>query len=328
MHQHNKSSKLHHELLLLKVVKSLKENSVREEVKLKEKVVEIEQLKELTAKMDIELNGLKKLNAKIGAELSEVKHDVKDLKTQLENNLKTNAEALTAYFKQFNEKQTKPNKKVDQLAKDVDNLHEFAENVGDLHCILGNELEEKRTINNIGALFKDEYDKDIAVKRWNKMITEVNQKKYQNKCQHLLRDSINKYKNVIFCSSYEQRLFKFVGSIPYGTFKGYFVRIHCYSFTKSICVSWGNSFSVLKRKFDEHDSYPKVQNSHNVCCFYDNSNCLQIILAIQRKYDIHLLHKSNESEKLKLSNETEIKWDDISKYLINPDSIVLWVKEV
>ena len=327
MHNHNESSKTHHELLLLKVVKSLKENSVREEKKLKENDLEIEQLKQLTAKMNIELNELKKSNAKIDAELNEVKRDTKGLETLLGNNIKINNQKLNA-LKQFNEKQTKNAKKVDHLAKDVDNLLEFAEKVGELHYILGNELYNKRTNNNIVTLLQDEYDKDSEVKRWNKMITEVNREKYQSKYQNLLRDSINQYKNIIFCSTYEQRLQKFTLGIPHGTSEGLVIRIQCFSFTKSICVYY--SYLDFQKMIDEHGNsyYLKVQKMQNLCCVFDSSNCLHIVLSEISKYHdiIYLLHKSNESEKLKLSNETEMMIDDISKYLINSDSIVLWLK--
>ena len=83
MHHHNETSKLNHDIFILKAFKNLKEKSDAGKEKLKEKDLEIEQLRvlnvkkddelidlnELNAKKDLELKGLNELNAKKDLEL-------------------------------------------------------------------------------------------------------------------------------------------------------------------------------------------------------------------------------------------------------------------
>ena len=147
-----------------------------------------------------------------------------------------------------------------------------------------------------------------------------------------LRDSIHKYQEVIYNPTYEKRLYLLTKRLPFGLNHGnvdigFFTRIHCYPLTKSICVSWGNSLNEFKKKVDEHHySYPKVQNVHGACYFYDDEDCLHVVKTGHRDNNYHLLHKSNEDEHLKLSNGTKVNID-CSRHRIN-GSFVLWAKKV
>ena len=320
MGQHNQTSKLNHDILLLKAVKSLKEKSDLGEEKMKEKDVEIEELRVLNAKKDLELK--------------EMKNEMNKLKTQfeqLETDLKRNVEKMNDRFEPLKE-QTQHSAKVEQLEKDFGDLQKFAEKISELQYNLGDELYTRTRNNHMYTVFQKGYDKDDGTNKWNRLVKEVNEKKSQHKYFTSLKNSINEYKKTIYSPSYEERLYTFTVRLPFGrewgnNDVGYFIRIQCYPWTKKICVSYGHNLRDLKKKIDEYDdSRSKVQNFHNVCYFYDDENCLHVVKGGSRDWNYYLLHKSNEDEKLKLTNGRKIMIDDISKYMITGSSIVLWAK--
>ena len=209
MHQHSEKFKFHHELQLLTAVKNLKERSDEGEKKLKEKDIEIKQLKDLNKEKDETLNTLK--------------NDNEALKSQLGNACKRLTE-MERNIKQTNDlsNQTQQFKKVDKLEEDIENLKTFAERISKLNYILS-EKRLRRNDHHGLTLFQDEYDDNRNVIEWNNMVKEVDED--NNKCNYLetLKDSINQYKKTIYSPTYEERLKNFCYFAPP-------LGVYCYPF--------------------------------------------------------------------------------------------------
>ena len=295
MNQHSEKSKIHHELHLLTTVKNLKEKSDEGGKKLKEKDIEIENLKELNATKDETLNALRQ--------------HFDDLKIQLENVCKQQAEI------------------VPQFKKDIDNLKTFAERTSNMHFTLSDRLlQTNRNYNS--TLLQKEYDKNKEVTKWNEMIKEVVED--DNKCNYLetLKTSINQYKETVYSSTYEERLENFCLMSPQGFFRDGidFIRIGCPRNIDYICVKCFDNYNDFDKDFERKDEKRtcKVQNDPNVYSYYVG-DCLHVVVALLCG-DVFLLHKSNEEEKLHLPNGRKSKIDEFSNYWVHY-SIVLYLPD-
>ena len=310
MHQHSEKFKFHHELQLLTAVKNLKERSDEGEKKLKEKDIEIEQLKELNTEKDETLNSLK--------------NDIEALKSQLEDACKRLTE-MEINKKQTNNlsNQTQQSKKFDQFDEDIDNLKTFAKRISKLNYI----LSEKCLRTNYHysfTLLQEVYDEDKDVIQWNELIKEVDED--DNKCQYLERfkDSINQYKETIYSSTFEGRLENFCFFTPLGLLHNSFTRIGCPSNIKSICVKTFTTYNDFNKEIERKDEIRtcKIQNDYDVCSYYVG-DCFHVAVALSCG-KVYLLHKSNEKEKLELPNGKEVNIDDIDYYRVI-DSFIFYL---
>ena len=304
MHQHDENSKPNHEILLLSTVKNLKEQS-------NQKDVEIEQLKATNANKNETLNKLKR--------------DFEELKNQFQQMTKKNEtkeEQTTHLLNEIVENQTQ---KSQELINDVDNLKKFSEYISRLH----HTLSEKWLRGNLDeyTLLNKNYNQDEDVENWNEMVNEINED--ENECNYLktLKSSINRYKETVYSTSYEERLLNFSYSSPLGDFRGDFIRVGCSGETKSICVKLiKNNFSDFKKEVEKSDKRRvlKVQHDYSTCSYYIG-DCFHVLLALNNEdFEAFFLHKSNEDETLHLPNGKEVKIDDIEEYRFNA-SIFLWI---
>ena len=303
MHQHSEKFKIHHEFQLLTTVKNLKEKSDQGEEKLKEKDIEIEQLKELNTKKDETLNSLK--------------HDIKDLKSQLENACKRLTEM------EINKNQTndlfiltQQSKKVDKFEEDIDNLKTFAERISKLHYTLS-EKWLQRNDHYYSTLLQEDYDENEDVTQWNEMIKEVAED--DNECEYLqtLKTSMNRYKETIYSSTFEERLNNYRYFTPLGVYCYPFIRIGCPLTIESICVEFFDNYDDFDEELERNDKIRtcKVRNDYDVCSYYVD-DCLHVAVACMYDVKVYLLHKSIEKEKLELPNGKEVNID-IFNYQVN-----------
>ena len=206
MHQHGELSRKTHDILMLSTVKSLKEQSDQK---------------------DLEIMKLKETNANTNKTLSELKRDFTNLQNKFEHvtkKIETNEEEII-------ENRTE---KSQQLIKDVDDLNKFADRISRLHNSLSEEwLQRNRHYSS--TLFQANYVEDKNVKEWNEMVHEINED--ENECSYL-KSSVNRFKQTIYSTTYEERLKNFFYSAPLGEFRTNFIRIRCSGLTKSICVKW------------------------------------------------------------------------------------------
>ena len=305
MHQHVENSKPNHEILLLSTVKNLKEQS-------NQKDVEIEQLKATNANKNETLNKLKR--------------DFEDLKNQFQQMTKKNEtkeEQTTHLLNEIVENQTQ---KSQELINDVDNLKKFSEYISRLHHTLSENCL-RSNLHYEYTLLNKNYNQDEEVWKWNEMVNEINED--ENECNYLktLKSSINRYKETVYSTSYEERLLNFSYSSPLGDFPDNFIRIGCSGETKSICVKLiYSNFDDFKKEVEKSDKRRvlKVQHDYYICSYYIG-DCLHVLLAIvDGDFEAFLLHKSNEDEALDLPNGKEVKIDDIKEYRVNA-SIFLWI---
>ena len=296
MHQHSEKFKFHHELQLLTAVKNLKERSDEGEKKLKEKDIEIEQLKELNTEKDETLNSLK--------------NDIEALKSQLEDACKRLTE-MERNKKQTNDlvNLTQQSKKVDKFEDDIDNLKTFAERISKLHYTLSEKCL-RRNDHYYSTLLQEDYDEDEDVTQWNEMIKEVVEN--DNECEYLqtLKASMNQYKETIYSSTYEERLNNFCYFTPLGVYCYPLIRIGCSDHIESICVKifeYYDDFEKDQKELERKDEIitGKVRNEFDVCSYYVG-RCLHVAVALSCG-KVFLLHKSNEEEKLELPNGKEVK---------------------
>ena len=319
MHQHRETFKSNHEFLLLTTIKNLKEKSYQEKGKLKEKYIEIGQLKELNTMKDETLTALK--------------YDLENLKSQLENvckqltiKIKKNEEQTKDRFKEMNANQTQQSSKVDQLQEDSSNLQMFAKRISKLHFTLSDRL--LRTKNHFhSTVFQDDYDKNEDVTKWNDMVKEVNED--DNKCNYLetLKSSMNQYKETIYSSTYKKRVQNFCFSTSQGT-AGHcgFIKIGYLRNTHYICVKGYKDLHNFKKEIERNDEQRscKIQNDPNVCSYYVG-DCLHVVLYLRFHHNkIYLLDRSNESEKLDLPKGLVVKLDNMWNYIVQ-NSIVLYI---
>ena len=196
MHQHSEAFKFNHDFLLLKTVKYLKEKSDQGDEKLKERDLEIELLNYEMEKLKIELENVRQETA-----------------IEIEKN-----EEQT--FDCFN----KQSKRVEQCKEDIKNLQTFAERASKLHFTLSGRLLRENRHNDL-TLLQEDYDKNKEVKEWRETTKEADED--DNECKYLrkLKDSINKYKGTIYCSTYKERMENFLHVTPQGVLCYPFVRI-------------------------------------------------------------------------------------------------------
>ena len=314
MHQHSETYKSNHELLLLTTVKNLKKKSDQGEEKLKEKEIEIKQLKELNTKKDKTLSALK-------YDLENLKSQLENVREQLTTKNEINEEHTNDRFKEINENQTQQSKNVAQFKGEIDNLQTFAERISKLHYTLS-EKYLRRNDHHRFTLLQKNYDQGDVVRKWNKIVKEVVED--DNECQYLktLKDSINQYKETIYSSTYEERLQNFCCFTP-GIDHYPLYRIRCREFTDSICVrTYFNmeDFNKEIRRNDEKRSF-KIQNDLYTYSYYVGG-CLHVLIWTSHK--IFLLHSSREEEKLNLPNNTVVNLDNILNYKVQ-ESIVLYL---
>ena len=346
MHQHCETFKVNHEFLLLTAVKNLKEKNNQSELKLKEKDLEIIQIKELNIVLKQDCESLKtqlenvrkylenkieknceksnqgeqKLKEKhleikqIKASIIVLKRDCESLKMQLEDF----REQLEKKIERNCENQLQQSIKVDQFKEDINNLQTYAETSSKIHFTLSEKWMRRNRHYNT-TLFQEEYDKDKDVIQWNKIIKAANED--DSDCNYLktLKASINQYKQTIYSATYKERLENFYYLSPEGAFRGYFIRFEC-SITKSICVKNFNKYTDFAKEVDDKRRTCKVQNNYRTCS-YHVGDCFHVVVWIA-PHKVNLLHKSNEEEKLHLPNGKEVNIGDISNYRFNK-SIVL-----
>ena len=309
MHQHSEKFKFNHEFLLLSTVKNLKEKSDQSEEKLKEKDLQIEQLKEMNIKKDEILNALRQ--------------DFKDLKSQLENvckqltsKMEGNEEQTNNRLKEINETQQSETVQFSQFKEDIDNLKTFAERTSKLHYTLSEKCS-RRNNHYSSTLLQEDYDEDKDVTQWNEMIKEVVED--DNECKYLetLKASINQYKETIYSSTFEGRLENFCYFTHLGVFRYPLVRIGCPDHIESICVESFGNYNGFEKEAERKDEIRtcKVQNDYDVCS-YVVGDCLHIVLVGLLSNKVFLLHKSNERAKLNLPNGKEVNIDDIDEYRV------------
>ena len=304
MHQHGELSRTTHDILLLSTVKNLKEQSNQK---------------------DLEIRHLKETNANTNETLNKLKRNFEDLNEKFER-LKKRVEINEEETKQLlNEIIENKTEKSQQLIKDVENLNKFANRASLVHHALS-EKWLRRNYHYDETIFQENYDKNEDVKVWNEMVDEINED--ENECSYLktLKSSVNRYKQTIYSTTYEERLKNFYYTVPLGEFRNGFIRIGCSSLTKSICVKFFNKFDDFKNEIgkNERGRTLKVQNDFHVCSYYVGY-CLHVlfffICDVQKAY---LLHDSNEHEKLPLQNEKEVLINDINRYR-KRSSIVLYI---
>ena len=296
MQHHIDSSKVNHDIMLLLTVKTLKEKS-------EQKDLEIAQLKEWNTKKDETINAMEQDIGSLKKELVDVQVQ---LATQKENN----------EIKQSNE--------VNENKRNIDNLQKFADTVSKLHLTLSQPLLRKNDHYDI-PLFKEIYDGQGFVKEWNKIVDRVNEDGRVN-CQYLenLRNSINQYSETIFSRAYKERFRNLCYTTPIGT--GYpFVRIGCRTSIKFIRVKSFNQMGDFNREVRKNNErrYCKVQNVQYVFSYYDNNDIIYVVLW--GRYNVQLLHKSDEGKKINLPNGEVVKVENIKGSFIVNDSIVLYV---
>ena len=300
MHQHGEQSRTTHDILLLSTVKSLKEQSNQK---------------------DLEIMKLKEANANTNKTLSELKRNFENLYKKFEHmteKTEKNEEETRQLLNEIFENQTE--QKSQQLIKNIDNLNKFADRTSRLHHALSEELLQ-RDRHYSYTLLQTNYDKNEEVKKWNKMVSEINGD--ENECSYLktLKSSVNRYKQTIYSTTYEERLKNFCYSAPLGEFRNFLIRIGCSSLTKSIDVKFFDNFDDFKKEVEKNERRRtlKVQNHYGICSYYIG-DCLHVLFFINNR-KTYLLHKSNKDGAQYLPDGQEVKID-ISKYRIT-NSIVL-----
>ena len=313
MHQHTETYKSNHELLLLTTVKNLKEKSDQGEEKLKEKDIEIEQLKELNTKKVETLNTLKR-------DFEDLKIQFENVREQLTTKNEINEEHTNDRFKEMNENLTQQSKNVAQFKGEIGNLQTFAERISKLHYNLS-ELYLRKNNHYSLTLLQEKYDENEEVTKWNDMVKEVDED--DNECNYLetLKSSINQYKETIYSPTYEERLENLCYSTP-GVDHYPFMRIGCHEFTESICVKTFLSLKNFNKEIRRNEERScKTQNDMYTYSYYVGH---RLHVLFWTSSEVFLLHSSNEEEKLNLPNGKVVKLDNIFNYKVQ-DSIVLYL---
>ena len=306
MHQHGEQSKTTHDILMLSTVKNLKEQGNQK---------------------DFEIMKLKATNANTNETLSHLKRDFKKLQDKFEEMIKQIEIKEEKAKQHLNEIIENQKGKSQQLIKDVDNLNKFTDRISRLHNSLS-EVWLQRNYHHVWTLFQKNYDEDEEVKEWNKMVDEINEE--ENECSYLktLKSSVNRYKQTIYSTTYEERLKNFCYTAPLGEFRNYFITIGCSRMrTGSICVKYFNNMDDFQYDIEKNDERRtlKVQHDYFICSYYIGG-CLHVSFWFfyNNRYKIYLLHKSNEGETLRFQNGKEVNIYDIQNYRIC-NSIVLYI---
>ena len=303
MHQHGEQSKTTHDILMLSTVKNLKEQGNQK---------------------DFEIMILKATNANTNETLSHLKRDFKILQDKFEEMIKQIEIKEEKAKQHLNEIIENQRGKSQQLIKDVDNLNKFTDRISRLHNSLS-EVWLRRNYHYVWTLFQENYDEDEEVKEWNKMVDEINEE--ENECSYLktLKSSVNRYKQTIYSTTYEERLKNFFYTTPLGEFRNDLIRIGCSSLTKSICVNIISKFDDFKKEVEkkERSGTLKVQHDFGISSYYVD-DCLYVSCFFFDDYQLNLLHKSNEDKRLHLPNGKKVLIGDINKYRRH-GSIVLYL---
>ena len=312
MNQHLEQSKVNHEILILSTVKELKQKS-------EQKDLEIKELKHKGEQKDLEIEELRKKNGEKDISFHEMKNNLEVLRRefdQLTTKMENNEKETKSCFDEMKQSQT-------QQTNRIDDLETFADRCSKIHLTLS-QSTLRRNDHYGFSLFQENYDTSGSVKKWNKLVEEINED--DNKCEYLkkLKHSINQYQKTIYSLTYEERLRNFGHFTPTLTERGGFIKVGCHVDVKHICVKlyryWKNFTSEIE-KIDEQRTC-KVQNN-DVCSFYIG-DCLHVVLYGYWR-NIYLLHYSEEDKKLNLPKGSIVKLDDIFEYIID-DSIVLYLR--
>ena len=306
MHQHGEQSKTTHDILMLSTVKNLKEQGNQK---------------------DLEIMKLKKTNANTNETLSELKRDFTNLQDKFKKmtkQIETKEDEAKQLLNEINNNQSI---KSQQLIKNIDDLKVFAKQTSRLHHALSDKLL-RRNCHYDNTLFQGYYDEDENVKKWNEMVHEINED--GNECSYLktLKSSVNRYKQTIYSTTYEERLKNFCYTVPLGESRNCFIRIGCSRMrTGSICVKYFNNMDDFQYDIEKDDRRRtlKVQHDYFICSYYIGG-CLHVSFwfLYNNHYKIYLLHKSNEGETLRFQNGKEVNIYDIQNYRIC-NSIVLYI---
>ena len=253
MDHHIDTSKADHDILLLTSVKQLKQNS-------QQKDLEIAQLREWNTKKDETINVMKQ--------------DFQDLKNQFKQQnmqIQRYQEEEKQKSKKIEAFQTQQSKRDDQHKENIANLQKFAEIISDLHLTLSQPSLKRNYIHKF-TLFKESYEKEGVVMKWNTIVNEVNRDKIVN-CDYLekLKDSINQYNQTVYSPIYKERFLNLFFTLPLG-YSYPFVRIACESFCHFICVKSGfnlNDFDEEVRRNNER-RYCKILNDQHTFSYYDS----------------------------------------------------------
>ena len=286
MHQHCETFKVNHEFRLLTAVENLKEKSNQGEQKLKEK--------------DLEITQLKASNTVLKQDCENLKTQLEIVREHLETKIERNCEKTNNRFKEINKKQSQQSQKSDKFKANIDNLQTYAQRSSKLHFT----LSEKwlRSNRHYGfTLFQKNYDRQKNVIQWNEMIKAVNED--DSECNYLktLKASINQYKQTIYSATYKKRFENFCYFSHEGVFYGVFGRFGCTLLTKSICFKMFGNYNDFAKEVEADDKRRmcKVQNNYNVCS-YHVGDCLHVVVSyiIVDALKVYLLHNSTEEEKL------------------------------
>ena len=268
---------------------------------------------------DLDIKQLKASNIVLKLDCESLKNQLENVRKHLETKIERNCERTNDRFKEINEKQSQQSQKSDQVKVDIDNLQTYAERSSKIHLTLSKKLL-RRNFHYGSTLFQENYDKDKDVTQWNNMIKAVNED--DNECNNLktLKDSINQYKQTIYSATYKERLENFCFLTPEGVFRGYFIRFGCASITKYICVKFFDKYTDFAKEVDDERRTCKVQNNYRTCS-YHVGDCFHVVVWIA-PHKVNLLHKSNEEEKLHLPNGKEVNIGDISNYRFNKQIVL------
>ena len=269
----------------MKTVKTLKEKNEHSEKNSREKDVEIKKLKEFNAKKDETLDELKR-------NLDDLRNQLKNVREQLTTEMEKKDEKTKNCFKVMIENQTKKN---DQLNIEIADLQTFADRSSKLHLT----LSDKQLLTNdhyACSLLPEKYDQYNEVKRWQDLIQEMEED--NSRCRYLrrLRESINRYSETIYSSTFEERFDNLCQMLSPGAFQGPFLKIVCSNITKHFCVKVFHKFNDFKTEIEKNSDKKtcKIQTHPDVCSYYVD-RCLYVMLWLYMPPNgMYLLRKTNQ----------------------------------
>ena len=147
---------------------------------------QIENIEEKVKQKDLEIAQLKKWNTKKDESINLMNQNLQSLKSEFDA-VRVQFTKQIAIGK-FNESQ-----QIKQNKENIENLQKFADTISDLHLTLSNKWI-RRNGDHISTLFQSHYDEDRDVEPWNNFVKTVNENEIIN-CDYLekLKDSINQY---------------------------------------------------------------------------------------------------------------------------------------
>ena len=256
-----------------------------------------------------------KINQNI--EINKINHELLLLKSEEKLKLKdSEIKQLKELNAKKDEKLNEMNKKIEQNGDEINNLKKFAERISKLHLTLSDKYIQA---NDHRTLFHEDYEEKVEIYDWNKIVGEVNED--ENVCGYLetLKESINQYKKIIYCPTYEDRILNFCFLTPPGVFRGGFVKIPCLLTTECIQIEQFHDFNDFL-----HHSVGKIsfQNFGEVYSYYV-AGCLHVVVNKRFRRDVYLLHFSAENGSIPLPNKETAKIDNIWEYMYDR-SIILY----